>query len=61
MLYIMTTSVRFCLSYDRLKVDFNSFKIDNILRRKHIADMDVVNEVTCTCKSVTTHVVIRFL
>ena len=59
MSYEMTTSVRFCLSYDRLKVDFNSFKIGNI--RKHIADMDVVNEVTCTRKSVITHVVKRFL
>ena len=61
MSYEMTTSVRFCLSYDRLKVDFNSFKIGNILRRKHIADMDVVNEVTCKRKSIITNVVIRFL
>ena len=58
MSYEMTTSVRFCLSYDPLKVDFNSFKIGNILRRKHIADMDVVNKVTCTRQSVITRVVI---
>ena len=26
----MTTSVRFCLSYDSIKFDFMAFKIDNI-------------------------------
>ena len=54
----MTTSVRFCLSYDPLKSDFIAFKMDNISRRKHIADMDVVNDVTSTRQSVITHVVI---
>ena len=29
--------------------------------RKCIVDMDVVNDVKCTCKSVTTRVVILFL
>ena len=30
-LYEMTTSVRFCLSYARLKLDFIVFKVDIIL------------------------------
>ena len=30
--YEMTTSVRFCLSYDPLKVYFIAFRMDNILR-----------------------------
>ena len=42
----MTMSVRFFLSYDPLKLDFIAFKMDNISRRKHIADMDIVNEVS---------------
>ena len=28
--YEMTTSVRFCLSYDHVKLDFKTFKMDNI-------------------------------
>ena len=50
----MTTSVRFCLSYDPFKWDFVVFKMNNISIRKRIADMDVVNDVTCTRQSVTT-------
>ena len=59
--YEMTTSVRFCLSYDPLKVYFIVFRMDNILMRKRIVDMDVVNDVTFTRQSVITRVVIRFL
>ena len=33
----MTTSVRFCLSYDPFKLDFIAFKVD----RKCMVDMDV--------------------
>ena len=57
----MTTSVRFCLSYDPLKWDFIAFKMGDILRRKRIVDMDVVNVVTCARQSVITRVAIRFL
>ena len=42
--YEMTTSVRFCLSYDPLKWDFVAFKIKIILKRKCIVDTDVVHE-----------------
>ena len=42
-------------------MDFIAFKMDNISRRKHIVDMDVVNDDTSTRKSVITPVVIRFL
>ena len=54
-------SVRFCLSYGLLKWDFIAFKVNIISIRKHIVDKHVVNDVTCTRKSVITHVVIRFL
>ena len=40
----MTTSVRFCLSYDPLKYDFIAFKMNIISIRKHIDDTDVVND-----------------
>ena len=56
----MTTSVRFCLSYDPLKWDFIAFKMNVILIRKLIVDMNVVNDVTCMRQSVMTRVVIRF-
>ena len=46
----MTTSVRFCFSYDPLKLDFIAFKMDNISSRKRIADTDVGNDVTCRAK-----------
>ena len=39
-----TTSVRFCLSYDPLKVYFIAFRMDNILMRKRIVNTVVVNE-----------------
>ena len=46
----MTTSVRFCLSYDPQIWDVIAFKMHYISRRKHIVDMDVVDEVTkLTC------------
>ena len=59
--YEMTTSVRFCLSYDPLKLDFIAFKMNIISIRKHVVVMDVVTDVACIPQSVITHVVIRFL
>ena len=50
----MTTSVRFCLSYDPLKLDFIAFKMGNILRRKRIVDKDVVNDIMSKWQSVIT-------
>ena len=46
---------------DPLKWDFIAFKMGTISRRKHIVDMDVVNDVTSTRQSVITRVVIWFL
>ena len=41
--YEMTSSVRFCLSYDRFKPDFIVFKVDrHYFNRKRIAVTDVV-------------------
>ena len=57
----MTTSVRFCLSYDRLKWGFIAFKMNIISPWKHIVNTDVVNDVTHSRQSVITRVVIRFL
>ena len=57
----MTTSVRFCLSYDPLELDYIAFEIDNISSRKRIVDTDFVNDVTRSRQSVITRVVIRFL
>ena len=48
MSYEMITSVRFCLSYVPLKLDFIAFKMYNISRRNRIVDMEVVNDITCT-------------
>ena len=59
--YKMITSVRFCLSYDRLKLDFSAFKMDNISRRRRIVDTDVVDDVTSTRQKVFTRAVIRFV
>ena len=59
--YEMTTSVRYCLSYERLKWDFVIFKMNIISIRKHIVDMVVVNGVTCSRQSVITCVVIQLL
>ena len=55
--YDMTTSVRFCLSYDPLKWDSIAFNMNIISIRKCIVDTDVVDDVRCTDQSVT-HVVI---
>ena len=57
----MTTSARFCLSYDSLKRDFIVFKMNISSIWKCIVDMDVVNDVTCTRQSVITRVVRRFV
>ena len=57
----MTTSVRFCLSYDPLKFDVIAFKMHNISSRKRIVDTGVINDVTRSRQSVITRVVIRFL
>ena len=56
----MTASVRFCLSYDPLELDFIALKMDNniISRGKRIVDTDVVNDVTSTRQRVITRVVI---
>ena len=48
----MTTSVRFCLSYDPLKLDFIAFKMSFTSKRKCIAYTDVVSDVTYTPQSV---------
>ena len=58
--YEMITSVRFCLSYEPIKYDFITFKTNNISIRKHIVDMDVVNDVTFSRQSVITRMVICF-
>ena len=42
----MTTSVRFYLSYNPLKLDFVAFKTNIISIRKCIVYADVVNDVT---------------
>ena len=52
--YEMTTSVKFCLSYDPFRWDFIAFKTNIISLRKCTADMDVVNDVTCSRRSVIT-------
>ena len=57
----MTTSERFCLSYDALKWDFITFKMNIISIRKRIADMDVVNDFIYMRNSIISHVVIQFL
>ena len=38
----MTTRVRFCVSYDPLKLDFIAYKMDIVSIRKRIADTAVV-------------------
>ena len=57
----MTTSVRFCLSYDPLKRDFIAFKMKIISIRKRIVETDVVSDVTHSRQSVITPVAIRLL
>ena len=61
MSYKTIMSVRFYLLYDPLKWDFIAFKMNNISRRKYIADIDIVNDLTCTRQSVIKCVIIRFL
>ena len=46
----MTTSVRFYLSYDHLKWDFITFKINIISRRKLIVDTDFVKRLRVHAK-----------
>ena len=53
-----TMSVRFCLSKDPIQWDFIAFKMIIISKRKRIVDRDVVNDVTGTCQSTITLVVI---
>ena len=48
MSYEMTTSVRFCLSYDLLNWDIIAFKMNIISIRERIVDTDVVNDITYT-------------
>ena len=50
----LTTSVRFCLSYDHLKWDFIAFKMNTFSKSKCIVVTDVVNGITCTRQSVIT-------
>ena len=58
----MTTSVRFCLSYDPLNgMEFYRLQKYYYFNRKIIVDTDVVNDVTSTRQSVITRVVMRFL
>ena len=52
---------RFRLSFDPLKWDFIAFKMNNVSKRKRIVDMDVADDVMCSCQCVITRVVIRFL
>ena len=56
--YEMTTSVRFCLSYDPL-MGFYSPQNYIISGRKRMVDTDVVSDVTYTHQSVIAHVVRR--
>ena len=39
--YEMTTSVKFCLLYDPLKLDFIALKLDTISRGKRIVDTEL--------------------
>ena len=57
----MTTSVRFCLSYDPLKWGLIAFKMNNLSIRKRIVDTDGVDDATRSRKSVITRVVMRGL
>ena len=55
-MYEMTMDVRFCLSYDPLK--WNCVQNTYYLIGKCIIDTDTVNDITCLCQSVITHVVL---
>ena len=48
MSYEMTTSVRFCLSYDPLNGILLPSKMSIFPARKRIVDTDIVSDVTCT-------------
>ena len=50
----MTTSVRFCLSYDPLKCDSIALKINIVSIRKHIVDTEVLNDITSGRQSIIT-------
>ena len=52
--YEITTSVRFCLWYDPLKITFYRLKMNIISKRKRIVDTDVVIDVMCMRQSVIT-------
>ena len=52
-------SVRFYLSYDPIKWDFDSLQNDHYFNKKRIVDTDIVNDVTSTHQSVIRRVVIR--
>ena len=54
------TYIRFCLSYVPLKRDSFALKMNIVLIKEHIVDMDVVNDVTCTRLSVITRVVMTY-
>ena len=58
---LMTKSVRVCLSYDPLKIEFYRFQNGQYFKKKRIVVKDVVNDVTTARQSVITRVVIRFL
>ena len=56
--YEITTCVRFCLSYDPFDWDFLPSNEQYFNKKKHIADTDVFNDVTCSCQIVITRVFI---
>ena len=57
--YKLTTSVRFCLSYDHLNGFFMACKMKIISISKHIVDMDVVNDITFKMKTHRLHDIIN--
>ena len=59
--YERITSVRFCLSFDSLKIGFYLLQNGQYFKKKKlITDTDVVSDVTFT-RQCNTRVVIRFL
>ena len=46
--FINFIRIRFCLSYDSLKLDFIAFNTDNISSRKRTNDTNVFNDVRST-------------
>ena len=56
----MTTSIRFCLSYDPLKWKNIAFNINIVSIKKRIADTNVISDITCTHQNVISRVGIRF-